>query len=166
MLSLVSAKFSDFIHNLRAPELAKCMGRVVGVIGAYGVGVNSVKQLDDPEFLVQARQRLSPPPHIGLFGPWEGNVRGRVRFEMSLNFSLADSFGPGISHVLRYTLKKLCQDKRGGNASRGSTEWQSELAPYDSMRLQAREPPIPAPWVENRKKGGSLGDSLSSSQFS
>jgi hypothetical protein len=39
---------------------------VVGRIGVYRVFMNPIKQRKGPQFLVQVRQRLLPPRHIGL----------------------------------------------------------------------------------------------------
>ena len=60
------AQLIDLSHNLSTPDLAQGMGTAVGKIVVLSVVVNPIKQRQSIQFVVQACQRLSPPPHIGL----------------------------------------------------------------------------------------------------
>ena len=53
--------------------------------------MNPIKQLNDPQFLVQTCQCVSPPPHIGLFYA-ECNVLWKTQSNWS-SIRLAGRFG-------------------------------------------------------------------------
>src|SRR5438045_6433362 len=59
-------QLADFCHDLRPSNLAKRISAVVGRVGIWGVGMHPIKQLNDPQFLVQTCQAVSLQPHMGL----------------------------------------------------------------------------------------------------
>lgn len=70
------AQLFDFSHNLAPPHLTQLMSAAVGKIVVLSVVVNPIKDRQGVEFVVQACQRLLPPPHIGLFDAGRNFLRG------------------------------------------------------------------------------------------